>query len=83
MCPYRQSCRFHSVGEDCVACWLYKRISRSLGGAASNPDMPNTFINHMSSHISKRFVKNRQVCTCAGTCHTVSKMYCSCMFQFP
>ena len=55
-------------GEACVACWLLKRIGRSLGPGKPNPDVPMTLINHMSSHISSRFVKGRQVTRAIRCC---------------
>ena len=61
LCAARLECRNHKAGADCVACWLFKRITRSLGGKAPNPDVPVTLINHMTSHIASRFVKGDQV----------------------
>ena len=46
-----------------MACWLIRRVSRSLSGREDvpNPDVPNALVNHMSERISSRFVRGRQV----------------------
>ena len=56
-------CKRWAEHQDCVTCWLIKRISRSLSGRddVPNPDVPNTLVNHMSERISGRFLRGRQV----------------------